>query len=183
MKHYLPLIALFGCLHANVSDTISKQTEVQFTNPYASYTAGLSIPKTTLPTQSMPVDISSTLSDIGKVGQLLFKVDGNTLHSNTGDFSFVDELKITLTPDSSNQSGLSEVVVLDFVPTADQKASSDVDIPLIADDGTLLQYFSSGGLNMNFTFTVEGQVPDAISVQNTITADVNVVVNKSVSDL
>lgn len=183
MKHYIPLIALIGCVQATVSDQITKTTEVVVKNPYSSYTTGYSLPPTTLPTQSVPVDISDTLSKIGQVGTLSFTVDQNTLHSNTGDFSFVDELKITVKPDSKNQSALPELTVIDFLPTPDQMASSDVDVPVLSDGATLLQYFSSGGLDMTFTFTVSGQVPAQLDVVNSITADVSVAVSKSVSDL
>lgn len=179
---FVPL--MLACVSATVSDTIVKTTEVQISNPYAGVLPpSVSVPSTTL-SQSEPVDISKSLSDVGKIGIPSLTVNSNTLHSNTSDFSFVDELKITISPDSNNSSGLPELTVIDVQPTPDQKASSDLTVPVLPDSQTLLQYFTSGGLNMTFTFTISGQVPTAgLDVVDTLSLDVSVAVDKSVNDI
>lgn len=182
MRQFIFALLFCGCINATASDTIIKTTEVQLDNPYPSSSV-VSLPPTTLPPQSVAFDISKTLSDVGKVGQLSFKVDQHSLHSNNGDFSFIDEVKITLKPDSNNSSGLPELTVIDLQPTPDQKSATDLQAPVIPDDQTLLQYFSSGHLSMNFTFTVSGHPPQSIDMVDTLMADVALTVNKTTSDL
>lgn len=182
MRNFIFALLFCGCINATASDTIIKTTEVQIDNPFPSVSA-LNLPPTMLPPQAVAFDISKTLSDVGKVGQLSFKVDQHSLHSNNGDFSFIDEIKITLKPDNNNSSGLPELTVIDVRPTADQKTTTDLQAPVIPDDQTLLEYFSSGHLSMNFTFTVSGHPPQSIDMVDTLMADVSLTVNKSTSDL
>ncbi len=182
MRQSIFALLFCGCINATVSDTITKTTEVQINNPYPSSSA-YNLPPITLPSQVVPFDMSKTLSDIGKVGQLSFVVDQHSIHSNSGDFSFVDEVKITLTPDNNNSSGLPELTVIDAQLTNDQKTSTDLQVSVLPDSSTLLQYFDSGGLNMNFSLTVSGHPPQSIDITDTLMVDVALAVNKSTSDL
>lgn len=179
----LSLVAAFGCVQATVSDSVSKTTEVQIANPYPQLSS-VGIPSTTLPPQSVSVDISGTLADLNKIGAISLTVNKNDVQSQTGDFSFIDELKITLSPDTNNTSGLPELIILDVQLTQDQKASSTLSLLPSADGNTLYSYFSSGGLNMNFTFTVSGHVPtQGLDIIDTLDVSVSAQVNKSINDI
>lgn len=178
-------LACFACVQATVEDKVSKTTEVSL--PNLSATLGLppnvTVPKTTVQ-QTEPLDLSDALSKVGQVGTLSLSVYQNTLASRTGDFSFIDELKVVLTPDSNNASGLPPVTMVDVVLTPDQKNSSTIDVPILMSGDDLVKYFSSGALVAGFSFTLEGVVPTTgLDVENTIGLDVSVNVNKSVSDI
>lgn len=176
------VLTAIGCVNVVAEDTITKTTEVKIVNPYWPLSSTVSIPPTTL-SQSVPVDISKTLSDVGKVGTLSLVVNSNTVNSNTGDFSFFDEVSVSISPDNTNNSGLPPLTIVDMQLTSDQKLSSDLAVPMLVDGSALLQYFQSGGLNMSFTVVVEGSPPQSIDLSDTLSMSVSIVVDKSISDL
>src|SRR5271157_5493329 len=108
MRHLclLPFL-LLGCITGTASDTITKTTTLDIPLPSIPVTLppGFQVPLTTVD-QAEPVDISSTLSDIQKIGVPTMTITQNHLHNNMGDFSFFDEIQITATPDGGDATTL-----------------------------------------------------------------------------
>lgn len=174
----LSLLALIGCIQATVSDTVMVTNEITHTLP--TIPPGISVPKYTLPSQSFPVDVSDAIKQISNVGTPSLTITQNHLHCTTGDFSFFDEVTIT-----AKVSGRPDLQLVDLVLTPDQKASSDLDVPLLVSGDQLLSVFSSGSVDLDFGLTVEGQPPTTgkVDLISTIGMDVSLQVSKSISDI
>ena len=177
----LPIfIALTACVQGSVSDTVEITTPIQIAISIPSGLSGLTIPATLL-TQNEPVNISDALSQVEKVGTPSVVITKNHLHSNMGDFSFFDSISLSITSDSTSQS--EQLVSMTLTP--DQKASTDLDIPVSIDNAALLQILDSGSTTLGFTFVVEGTVPTnpSLDLTSTIDMDVSLSVDKSISDI
>ncbi len=180
MKKFLLLLsvlALVGCIQATASDTVTVTNEISQALPPVP--AGISVPKTTLH-QSVPADVSDAINQISKIGTPSLSITQNHLHSASGDFSFFDEVTIT-----AQVSGHPDLQLVDIVLTPDQKASADLDVPVLVDGSQLLSVFASGNVNLDFGLTVEGQPPTTgkLDLISTISMDVSLQISKSISDI
>jgi|SRR5579885_1809822 len=178
---FISLMAV-GCVDASVSDRIVKTTEVQIANPLPA-SLSTNVPPTQV-SQTTSIDLSDALSKVNQFGTISLSIDESSLHSNSGDFSFVDEIKVDIAPDVNNTSGLPSITLVDVQPTDQEKTLSDLAIPILIDGNTLYQYLNSGALVATFTFTVSGQIPaQGLDVIDTLALDVSAQVNKSISDI
>ncbi len=177
----LPLL-LVACIQGTAEDTITKTTEINIpipSIPSGVLPPGFQIPPTMV-SQTESVDISSTISDIQKIGVPMMSITQNHVHSQTGDFSFFQEIEITGTP-----TGSTPVVIADMLLTPAQQASADLDIPVLVTGDQLLTLFSGGNVSLGFVLTVAGTPPssDVVDLVSTIGIDVSLSVNKSIGDI
>ena len=177
----LPFL-LLGCIQGTASDTIVKTTEISIPLPQipVMLPSGFTLPPTTVD-QTEPVDISSTISDIQKIGVPSMTITQNHVHASVGDFSFFQEIKITATPD-----GGSPITVADMILTPMQQVSTDLDVPVLVTGDQLLTMFAAGNVSLDFILTVGGAPPpstDGISMVSTIGMDVGISVNKNIGDI
>lgn len=178
MKSFLLPLCLVACVQATVSDSATLTNEI--TEPVPPVPAGISVPPTTIH-KDFPVDISDAIKQVKNVGTPALSITSNHMHSNTGDFSFFQELTIT-----AKVSGQPDLQLVDVVLSDAQKASADIDLPVLVDGSQLLATFASGSVDLDFALTVAGQFPSgltSIDLTSTIGMDVSLSVNKSVSDI
>jgi hypothetical protein len=178
---FLPFF-LIACIQGTASDTITKTTTLDIpipSIPMGVLPSGFQVPPTKVD-QTEPVDISSTISDIQKIGVPAMTITQNHVHSNTGDFSFFQEIEITATPD-----GGSPTTVADMILTPAQQMSADLDIPVLVSGDQLLTMFEAGNVTLDFVLTCAGTPPssDAVALISTIGMDVSLSVSKNIGDI
>ena len=181
MRTLLPLI-LLGCIQADASAPVILTNEITMSGPsIPANFSSFSIPPTTL-SQTEPVDISSTIQQVEKIGTPSLSITTNHLHSKMGDFAFFQEIAISVVP---SDPSVAPTMLIDYKLTPQDQASADLDVPVLVDGKTLVNVFGAGSTSLKFDLTVAGKPPspDQIDVVSTIGMTVDLQVDKSISDI
>jgi hypothetical protein len=159
MKTILGLCAallLSGCLTANVQeDSVCKTNTFSTTLPDIPV-SGISAP-ITLPTITVPVDMSSVFGKLSDVGTVSFNLGEDSLVISPSDVSWITHLTVTITGTNNPQA-------YPTITLSDQgfyEAQSPIQIDNQIDSGVLYSYLAQGPVSIGFTIT--GTPPTGVS--------------------
>jgi hypothetical protein len=174
----LSLAALSAsCVSATASDdaTVSQSVDLPAVPAGLPTSVVNGLPAITLD-KSVPADISSTLSSLKSVGKVSMAFPVNSLTSSS-DMSWLTNVRATI---ATTDGTLPEATLSDYTVSGDP--GDTVNLPIVMDGGTLLQYLSeSGGVNLHFYITGDAStIPtDGITLMWTLTAHADISVSKS----
>jgi hypothetical protein len=166
MKHILIaiLMTLTGCASATVTEpSACQQKQVSFPvpaiPPVATGVDCHSLPSVTIPSESTTtvVDLSGSLSKLKDIASNLnVAVTQFVVDNNNDYFDWVGELDVTV-----EGNGLPSALLAKY--TKPSAWSSEMNVQVVMDSNDVLNYLSSGPLNM--TLTLQSQTVDACSAQ------------------
>jgi hypothetical protein len=128
-----------GCVQGTASDDASVSESFSLPASPVPIPPGVSGTVDTVQTY----DISSALSNLGKIGGLSVSFPSSVLTGS--DLSFMNHVKITMSPQTDG-GGMPEATMVD----TDVSGTTSVNLPITMDNGTMLRYLSSGPVSLHF---------------------------------
>ena len=180
-KTSILLLAIAALSASCVSATASDDATVSQSVDLPAVPAGLptsvvnGLPAITLDKQ-VPADISGPLSSLKSVGSVKLDFPVNSLTSSS-DMSWLTNVSATI---ATTDGVFPEAPLSNYAVNGDP--GNTVNLPIIMDGGTLIQYLSEkGGVNLHFYITGNAStIPtDGISLVWTLTAHADISVSKS----
>jgi len=172
-KFLIILVFLVGCIQGNIQEDITKTMTLDL--PASSVSGGMA------PSISVDrindVDFLEDFKQFKDLGTFDFSITNNQLKMESGDFHFIDHVKVSL------DATFGSVVLTDHDLTDVERGSSLISLPISLKPYWYLVLLD-GSIKVHYVFTMSGNVPANPSIiQAKVTLHVVANINKSINDV